>query len=51
MVAWTEKTDYQLVKVDFYDRKNDIKNADADSYRLYLKDIGERMISYGKSCQ
>ena len=38
MVAWTEKTDYQLVKVDFYDRKNELlKTLTLTEYRLYLE--------------
>ena len=37
MIAWTEMTDYQLVKVDFYDRKNELlKTLTLTDYRLYL---------------
>ncbi len=37
MVAWTEMTDYQLVKVDFYDRKDELlKTLTLTDYRLYL---------------
>ena len=38
MVAWTEKIDYQLIKVDFYDRKNELlKTLTLTEYRLYLE--------------
>ena len=37
MIAWTETTDYQLVKVDFYDRKNELlKTLTLTDYRLSL---------------